>query len=271
MGHEVRRLLQGHAEVQAPGRDAADLSLPETLRGVVRDARPDVIVNAAAYTFVDRAESEPGLAHAVNAEAPRVLAEEAGRAGALLVHYSTDYVYDGTKRTPYQESDAANPLGEYGRSKLVGDEAIAATGVRHVILRTGWVYGLRGRNFLLTMLRLFAERDEVRVVNDQHGAPTSSSFVGEATVRAVQSGLDGRSSGVYHVAAAGQTTWFGFAEAIRAAQGSHTRVVPIATSEYPTPARRPAWSVLDCSRFARDAGVTPKSWSEQLVAVLHQL
>ena len=174
VGGEVQRLLEGRAEVVAPPESQPDFRDADALRSAVRAAQPTVIINAAAYTAVDRAESEPDVAHAVNAVAPGVLAEEGARLGALFIHYSTDYVFDGTKRAPYVETDIAAPLGEYGRSKLEGERRVLAAGGRSVILRTRWVYGPRGSNFLLTMLRLFAERDEVRVVDDQVGAPTSA-------------------------------------------------------------------------------------------------
>lgn len=214
VGGEVLRLLEGRAAVTAPSEADVDLADERALRAAVRGARPEVLVNAAAYTAVDRAESEPEVAFAVNGQAPGVLAEEATRLGALLVHYSTDYVFDGAKGTPYLEADQPAPLGVYGRSKLEGERRVAAAGGRHVILRTSWVYGPRGQNFLLTMLRLFAERDEVRVVDDQIGAPTTSRFVAEATVRVIAASPPAERGGVFHVTAGGRTSWHGFAQRI---------------------------------------------------------
>jgi dTDP-4-dehydrorhamnose reductase len=181
VGTEVARELGGRAEVIAHDRATLDLAKPPDITARVREARPDVIVNCAAYTAVDRAESEPGLAHAVNGVAPGILGEAAKAAGALLVHYSTDYVFDGTKRAAYVESDATNPLSAYGRTKLEGEQAIARSGCRHVILRTSWVYGPHGANFMLTMLRLAATRDELRIVDDQRGAPTSARAIARLT------------------------------------------------------------------------------------------
>ncbi len=235
-----------------------------------RAQRPAVIVNAAAYTAVDKAEADFASALAVNGRAPGILAEEAKRMGALLVHYSTDYVFDGSKRSPYGEDDATGPLNAYGRSKLAGERAIAECGCRHFVFRTSWVYGPRGRNFLATMLALAATRDELRVVDDQRGAPTSSLFLAEATAKALlripASGVD---SGIYHLSAAGETTWAGFARAIFSRASGRPgfrrpRVLPVSTSEYPTPARRPSYSVLSNSKFANAFGFEPTPWEVQL-------
>jgi dTDP-4-dehydrorhamnose reductase len=254
VGYELERCLQGLGEVVAPGRERLDLSDLAQVRDVVRALRPGLIVNAAAYTAVDRAESEPALAHVVNAEAPGVLAEEARRLGAALVHFSTDYVFDGSKDGPYVESDAAAPLNVYGRTKLLGEQAIAATGAAHLILRTSWVYGMRGHNFLLTMLRLARERGELRVVSDQHGAPTWSRTVAQTTADILSQARRGgdwwaENGGLYHLSCQGQTTWHGFAEAIMEASSNSTPVIPISTNEFPTPARRPRNSTLDASRL----------------------
>jgi dTDP-4-dehydrorhamnose reductase len=255
VGYELERCLQGLGEVVAPGRERLDLSDLAQVRDVVRALRPGLIVNAAAYTAVDRAESEPALAHVVNAEAPGVLAEEARRLGAALVHFSTDYVFDGSKDGPYVESDAAAPLNVYGRTKLLGEQAIAATGAAHLILRTSWVYGMRGHNFLLTMLRLARERGELRVVSDQHGAPTWSRTVAQTTADILAQARRGggdwwvENGGLYHLSCQGQTTWHGFAEAIMEASSNPTPVIPISTNEFPTPARRPRNSTLDSSRL----------------------
>jgi dTDP-4-dehydrorhamnose reductase len=241
----------------------------------VRAARPAVVINAAAYTAVDRAESEPDLAHAVNAVAPGVLADEAARLGALFVHYSTDYVFDGTKRAPYVETDIPAPLGVYARSKLEGERRVLEAGGRSVILRTSWVYGPRGNNFLLTMLRLFAEREEVRVVDDQVGAPTTARYLAEATLRVVEVDPAAGACGLFHVTAGGHTSWCGFARRILALDRRPAkrclRVVPIATGEYPTPARRPAWSVLDSARFGAAFDFAQRPWETLLEETLAEI
>jgi dTDP-4-dehydrorhamnose reductase len=290
VGADVARALEGRAEVVALDRAALDLARPEAIVRCIRDAKPRLIVNAAAYTAVDRAESEADLAHAVNARAPGVIAEEARRSGALLVHYSTDYVFDGSKAGPYVEADATGPLSVYGETKLEGERAVAASGCAHVILRTSWVYAPRGRNFLLTMLRLAETRDEIRVVDDQRGAPTASLELARATAELFATAGDARplreadlervaaASGVYHATASGETTWYGFARAIfedasaRALEGLRVpRLVPIPTSEYPTPARRPANSVLSSELLARTFGVRLAHWRDGLARVLSVL
>jgi dTDP-4-dehydrorhamnose reductase len=271
VGHDVASLLGPTHELITPSRAAADLDRPETLRDVVRDARPDIIVNAAAYTAVDQAESDRETARTVNALAPRVLAEEARRLDAQLVHYSTDYVFDGDSAEPYLETDPTGPLNVYGRTKLEGERAIAAAGGRWIILRSGWVYAPRGHNFLLTMRRLFLEREEVRVVSDQTGTPTSSRTLADATRRVIASSAEG----LYHVAAAGHTTWHGFASRILQRDrrpGRRCRaVVPITTAEYPAAAKRPRFSVLDTTRFEKDFGLSPVPWQDQLDALLTEL
>ena len=262
MGWELERTLAPLGEVIASDRSTLDLADLDTVRRVVREVKPEIIVNAAAYTAVDRAESEPELAMQVNGIAPGVLAEEAKRLGALLVHYSTDYVFDGTKDAPYIESDVPNPINAYGRSKLAGERAIEATGASNLILRTSWVYGPRGKNFLLTMLRLANERDELRVVNDQRGTPTSAIALAAATAQMLLRRAD--ANGMYHLTAAGDTTWFGFAEAIleraRSRLDRVPRLVAITTAEFVTPAKRPANSVLDCSKASRRLGVQLADW-----------
>lgn len=283
VGAEVARELAGRAEVIAHDRSTLDLAHPGEIVERVREARADVIVNAAAYTGVDAAESDVDAAHAVNAMAPGVLGEEAKRAGALLIHFSTDYVFDGCKGAPYVEADAARPLGIYGRTKLEGERAVASSGCRHLVLRTSWVYGPRGKNFLLTMLRLGAVRRELRVVDDQRGAPTSSRSLArlvrelldrdgdmDAITRAEVDHL-GAASGLYHATAGGTTTWFGFAEAIfdeAARQGRLAapapRLVAIATRDYPTPAKRPANSVLSSARLESAFGVRIPDWRRGL-------
>ena len=269
VGWELERSLAPLGEVTSLGRADLDLRDAARIREAVRAAGPDAIVNAAAYTAVDKAESERDAAFAVNAAAPGVLAEEARREGAFLVHYSTDYVFDGAKATPYVEDDATNPLNVYGASKLAGERAIAATGCRHLILRTSWVYGPRGSNFMLTMLRLARERAELRVVDDQVGAPTSSSAIARATASALARAIRSPElAGLYHLAAAGETSWCGFARAIFQQAGVATPVVPIRTEEYPTPARRPRNSRLDCSRLRNALGVTLAPWQAGLAEAM---
>jgi dTDP-4-dehydrorhamnose reductase len=248
-------------------RSALDLTDAAAIRARVRESRPDAIVNAAAYTAVDRAETEPDLAFATNGVAPGVLAEEAKRLGALLVHYSTDYVFDGTKVEPYIEDDTPNPLSVYGRSKLEGERAIQASGCRHLILRTSWVYSDRGHNFLLTMLRLGAERPELRVVDDQRGAPTWARDIAAATVKLLAS----PPGGLFHLTASGETTWHGFAcEVMR--QAVLTPVVHrIRSDEYKTAARRPANSVLDNGRLRAAAGIVTPPWEESLARCLAEI
>lgn len=264
LGRELKRSLACLGEVTPCDRQSLDLADTDRLRSVLRAAQPDVIVNAAAYTAVDQAETDPAAANAINSIAPGVLAEEAKRLGALLIHYSTDYVFDGAKPAPYSEADAVNPLSAYGRSKLDGEQRIAATGVRHLILRTSWVFGLHGANFLKTMLRIGRERAELRVVADQVGAPTWSRHLADATA-ALLARRDG-ANGLYHLAAAGETSWHGYAEAIftearRAGLIDRVPMVhPITTAEYPLPAPRPANSRLDCSRLAREFNLTLPDW-----------
>ncbi|MGZ3184505.1 MAG: dTDP-4-dehydrorhamnose reductase [Telluria sp.] len=255
VGHELERSLQGLGEVVAVDRGRMDLANLDQVREVVRAVRPHLIVNPAAYTAVDKAEAEPELARTVNALAPEVMAREAKALGAALVHYSTDYVFDGSKPGAYVETDPTNPLNVYGRTKLEGEQAIAASGVPHLILRTSWVYGMRGKNFLLTMLKLGKEREELRVVDDQHGAPTWARTIADTTaLMLAQARADdwwAHNSGIYHLSSRGQTTWCGFTRAILAAAGSSCRVTPIGTADYPTPARRPANSVMNADKLER--------------------
>jgi dTDP-4-dehydrorhamnose reductase len=279
VGWELCRVLAAQGEVLACTRAEADLAEPAGLRELVRRTAPDAIVNAAAYTAVDRAESEPALAQRVNGEAPAVLAEAARRSGALLIHYSTDYVFDGSKAAPYVESDPPAPLGVYGRSKLAGEQAVREAGGAHLVLRTSWVYGLRGHNFLLTILRLAREREELRVVADQVGTPNWSRLLAEATgvlvgrMLALPAEERRERSGLYHLTSAGEATWHAFAEAIltldphRSEQRAR-RVVPIPSSEYPLPAKRPANSRLDGSALARDFGLRPVHWRTALELAL---
>jgi len=274
VGYELERALAPLAEVHAFGREQLDLTDSNAVVARTREIRPEVIVNAAAYTNVDEAERDRGRAMQVNVTAPGLLAAEAREIGALLVHYSTDYVFDGSKTTPYTEDDPPNPQSVYGESKLAGEKAIQSAGGKYLILRTGWVYGARGRNFLLTILRLARERDELRVVNDQVGAPTPAHAVAAATADVLRA-HGAAASGLFHVAAGGQTTWFGFAEAIldlaRTRLPHLPRVVPISAVEYAAPAARPANSVLDCAKAATMLGVRIAHWRACLDEVWRQL
>ncbi len=262
VGWELEHSLAPLGEVIATDRAALDLANADAIGRAVREAKPELIVNAAAYTAVDKAEAQAELAMRINGVAPGVLAEEARRLGALLVHYSTDYVFDGAKRAPYLESDAPNPINLYGRSKLAGEQAIAASGARHLILRSSWVYGLRGRNFLLAILQRAQSGAALRVVDDQIGAPTWCRQIAEATARIVAARTD--VGGTYNLSAGGETTWCGFARAIVALAGIETVVQPIATADYPTAAERPRYSVLDGARLARDCGISLPDWRDGL-------
>jgi dTDP-4-dehydrorhamnose reductase len=255
-------------ELTVTTRRDCDLTDVESLRLLVRRAQPDVIVNAAAYTAVDKAESNRERCFAVNATAPAAMAAEAVALGAKLVHYSTDYVFDGSKTTPYVEEDPTGPRNVYGASKLAGERGIAEAGGEFLILRTSWVYSNHGANFLKTMLRLRAERPELRIVADQHGAPTSADAIAEATVR-ILTGNNAWVSGLCHMTAAGATTWYGFAKAIFArAEGPTPSLIPIATADYLTPAARPANSVLSNDKFAGSFGFRLPAWEQQLEAVM---
>lgn len=278
VGHALRRSLTTLGEVVATARDgllddgraceALDLSDLDAIAPLVGRVRPDAIVNAAAYTAVDRAEDETELAFRINAQAPERLAAVCAQRGVPLVHYSTDYVFDGRGTRPYREDDATAPLGVYGRSKLAGEGAIARSGAEHLILRTAWVYGLYGSNFLRTMLRLGAERDELRVVADQRGCPTPAWLIAEATAAVLRRGI--AEPGIRHLVASGETTWHGFADAIfdeAIAQGLIARrpvVKPIATADYPTRAARPAYSVLDTLRLRAEYGLEVPDWRTAL-------
>ena len=264
-------------------RSQLNLADQNAIRHAVQTIKPDLIINPAAYTAVDKAESEPELAYAINAVAPQVLAEEAARVGARLIHFSTDYVYAGTKVGAYVEEDATQPLSVYGKSKLAGEDAIRSTGLQHLIFRTSWVYGAYGKNFLNTILRLAAERDELRIVADQLGAPTSSTSIANA-VLAVMGHWQNELVGTYHMVNAGQTTWHGFAMAIveeynriQMAHGlpllkaSPENIHAISTQQYPTPAVRPANSCLDCTKLATDFSVRLPDWHVALIAELQAL
>lgn len=276
VGWELMRTLAPLGRITGVDFPEVDLARPDSLREVLARTRPAAILNAAAYTAVDRAETEPDLARQINADAPELLAREARRLGAWLVHYSTDYVFDGTKPTPYVEDDPPAPLNAYGRSKLAGDQAVMAAGGAYLIFRLCWVYGGRGQNFLRTILRLATSRDELRVVNDQHGCPTWSRLIAEATAQALGTVLrtpePARWAGLYHLACGGRTTWHGLASAIverlPAEQRRCRTVTPIPTSQYPTPARRPANSVLDCGKLERVFGLRLPDWETGLRLVL---
>lgn len=246
-------------------RAALDLENVDAIRATLREHAPDVIANAAAYTEVDRAQSERARAFAVNATAPAVMAEHARAHGTLLIHYSTDYVFDGARRTPYPESAPPRPLNVYGESKLAGEAAIRASGACALVFRTSWVYGLRGRNFLLTIRRLAATRDELRIVADQTGTPNWCRELARATATLVARGLPHlrERCGLYHLGARGAATWYDFARAI-VGEVELPRVVPITTAEYPTPARRPAYGVLDTGLFERTFGFALPDWRRSL-------
>lgn len=253
--------------------DTLDLTDNDAIVSAIRALKPDLIINAAAYTAVDQAEKEPERAHQINGIAPGVLAEEAKRCHALLIHYSTDYVFDGRKTTPYIETDPTQPLNEYGKSKRAGETAIAQTGADAIVLRTSWVYGATGRNFLLTMLRLAGEKEELRIVDDQIGVPNESDTLAGLTVALAQKGpafLKER-SGLYHFSASGQTTWFGFAQAIFANLPNPPRLVPIATSEYPAPAQRPAYGVLCARCFVETFDIAMPHWKAALESCMQRL
>jgi len=290
LGSELSRLLPALGEVIAPEQNELDLCAPEQIRQIMRSANPQLVVNAAAYTAVDAAETDEANALAVNAEAPRLLALEAKKIRAMLVHFSTDYVFDGLKKAPYVETDPPNPLNAYGRTKLAGEEAIRNSGAAHLIFRTSWVYATHGPNFLLTILRIATEREELKIVADQVGAPTCALDLAEATARILAGMIiDDQSQfaspetgGTYHITAAGQTSWYEFAKAIleearRAPQNlpwlaSATkgrpliarRVLPISTEEFHSPTSRPAYSVLSNARVNQAFGIALPDWRFEL-------
>ncbi|HVJ72581.1 MAG TPA: dTDP-4-dehydrorhamnose reductase [Casimicrobiaceae bacterium] len=269
LGAELCQALAPHGAVVATTHAELDLADPDAIVATMRRVSPALVVNAAAYTAVDLAEREGARADAVNGVAPGVLADEARRAGALLVHYSTDYVFDGMASAPYDEDAPARPLSAYGRSKLAGERAIAASGAKALVLRTSWVYGRRGKNFLTTMQRLARERHEIRVVDDQTGVPNWSRELARATSRLVAHGIPwlAERNGLYHLSAHGSTTWYGFARTLLAGVPGVT-VVPITTAEYPTPARRPSYGVLGTARFERTFGFALDDWRISLAACL---
>src|SRR5271155_3356798 len=290
LGADLQHVLPQLGDVVATDRQELDLARPDDIRRVIREVRPTFIVNAAAYTAVDPAEKDEALARAINSEAPTIMADEAKKIGAVLIHYSTDFVFDGSKNLPYDEHDQPNPINVYGVTKLAGEQGVRNSGVDHLIFRTAWVYSTRGKNFLLTILRLATQREELRVVRDQVGAPTWSREIAGATLKALEQTCNrtdritawSERSGTYHMTAGGETNWYEFAQAIlqEAAQapdsGSWLRaatngkgllvrsVIPITTAEYPTPARRPAYSVLSNSKLKRVFGIQLPDWREQL-------
>lgn len=284
VGWQLQRSLAPLGTVSAVGRERCDLADLDGLRRLIRAEKPKIIVNAAAYTAVDKAESEPELAARINAEAPGVLAEEAKRLGALLVHYSTDYVFDGRKPTPYVESDAPNPASVYGRSKLAGEQAIAAAGCRALIFRTSWVFGARGNNFVKTILRLAGEGRALRIIDDQVGSPTPAALISGVTglvlaaVRRGENAPDG--ARLYHLAAANPVSWCGFARTI-VDDASRTpgfsglpapeSIAAIGTADYPLPAPRPANSRFDCARLESDFGLEMPDWRPYLQRMLQLL
>ncbi|MDX2144509.1 MAG: dTDP-4-dehydrorhamnose reductase [Rhodospirillaceae bacterium] len=276
VGWELHRALSPLGDVVACGRKEADLSNLDGLRTVAAVANADVIVNAAAYTAVDKAETEGAQAERINHEAVAVLAAHAKRSGSILVHYSTDYVFDGTKASPYVETDATRPINFYGSTKLRGEEAIQSSGCRHLIFRTSWVYAARGGNFVRTMLRLAATRDELNVVSDQVGAPTAAELIADVTALALYRGLDG---GLYHLTAAGETSWHGFAQLVigeaqilgRALKAGPGQVKAIPTAAYPTPAKRPANSRMSTDKLRTALGITLPPWQHHARRVVAEL
>lgn len=285
VGWELLCCVQSYGNVFAVGRNPTekpsqaylDLADPDSIRSVIQEVKPHIILNAAAYTAVDKAESEPELAQAINGVAPGILAEEAKALNALLVHYSTDYVFDGTQKTPYRETDSVNPMSVYGKTKLAGEQAMQAVGGRYLILRTAWVYGMRGHNFLLTMRRLAKERDQLKVVNDQIGTPTWSRMIAEATVQILAqlhsplSQVDiATVTGIYHLTCTGKASWYEFTKAIVAQLDKQPEVLPITTAEYPTPAKRPSYSLLSNDKLATTFGLTLPNWEYALELCLAQ-
>ncbi len=276
VGRELQRILQIEGDLIAVGRPTVDLAQPDTLRSVIRENHPQIIINAAAYTAVDKAESEPELAKAINGIAPKIIAEEAEKSGAFLIHLSTDYVFDGNSSRPYQETDSTNPLSVYGETKLVGEQAIQNSCAHHFILRTAWVYGTFGKsNFVKTMLRLGAEREEIRVVADQIGSPTWAKDIADAIARILPQ-IAPEIAGIYHYTNSGVASWYDFAVTIfeEARQVGFPlkvqRIIPITTAEYPTPARRPSYSVLSCAKISTVSENYPPHWRQALRQMLKE-
>ena len=273
VGAALTQSMQGLGELIALDRAQLDLSNPDAIRTALRELQPQMIINAAAYTAVDAAESDEATAFQINAEAPRVIAEESERLGAAMIHYSTDYVFDGGKQGAWMEDDATAPLSVYGHSKLAGEQAITDVGGTHLILRTSWVYGLHGKNFLLTMLKLAESRDSLAIVDDQIGAPTWALTIADATSAIIRDAGEPAQlaalSGIYHLCAGGHTSWFGFAQAIfsHASVQRKPQLRPITTAEYPTPAQRPHNSILNTDKFRRSFGDLP-TWDDALQTCL---
>lgn len=290
VGDALKQTLAPLGQLFAPTLKELDLTDAASIRKVMRDFRPRWVVNAAAHTAVDKAESEPDLAYAINAAGPAILAEEARTLGAAFIHYSTDYVFDGTKTTPYVESDAPNPKNVYGKSKLAGEEVLSASGIAHVVFRTSWVYGATGKNFVRSILKLAREREQLRIVADQYGAPTWSFELARLTARVIEM-VESRAaeaktslyeaaepvSGIYHATGSGETTWYGFAaQAIAELQkldpsNKLATVEPISTADYPTPAQRPQNSRLDCSKLEHVFGWCMPEWQDSLAKVVAEL
>ena len=273
VGTALTQSLQGLGELIALDRAQLDLTNPDAIRTTLREIQPQIVINAAAYTAVDAAESDQAMAFQINAVAPRVMAEESERLGAALIHYSTDYVFDGGKQGAWMEDDATAPLSVYGHSKLAGEQAITDVGGTHLILRTSWVYGLHGKNFLLTMLKLAESRDSLAIVDDQIGAPTWALTIADATSAIIRDAGEPAQlaalSGIYHLCAGGHTSWFGFAQAIfsHASVQRKPQLRPITTAEYPTPAQRPHNSILNTDKFRRSFGDLP-TWDDALQTCL---
>lgn len=282
IGGAIRKVLSPSCEIFAPARTELDLGDEASIRCYVQRVRPRWIINPAAYTAVDKAESEPHLAHAINAEAPRIFGEEARKLDASVVHFSTDYVFDGKSPRPYLETDGTTPINVYGRTKLAGEQGLAESGARHFILRTSWVYGATGKNFLLSILRLATQRaacgEPLRIVDDQHGAPTWSHDLARLTAHILATAPNlGVASGTYHATATGETTWHGFASTAianfskRNPLAQFAELVPIPSAEYPTPAARPGNSRLNSSKLAETFQFTFPHWSVSLASVVSRL
>jgi dTDP-4-dehydrorhamnose reductase len=288
VGRELLETLKSLGDVVAPERATMDLANAASIRETIRRVRPRWIVNSGAYTAVDRAESEPDLAYAINAEAVKIIGEEASSLGAGVIHFSTDYVFDGLANEPYVETDAVGPVSVYGASKLAGEKALAESAAGHMIFRTSWVYGAKGKNFLLTILKVARERETLKIVADQHGAPTWSRDLARMTAQVIEQceaaaqskgmkGVLSDASGIYHAAGSGETTWFGFAaEAVQLQQARApgvrlAAVEAVQTAQYPTPAKRPSNSRLNCSKLTEQFGWTMMDWRDSLCEVLSEL
>lgn len=274
LGQELKMNLSAIGDLQAYGRDQVDLTNQESITQAIRSFNPNCIVNAAAYTAVDQAESEPALASKINAEAVSIIASEAKKTNALFIHYSTDYVFDGKKAQPYHEKDQTNPISVYGQSKLAGEEAIAKSGCKHLIFRTTWVIGAHGNNFAKTIFRLAKEREQLKIINDQHGVPTTTNLISKVTAAAIHS-LDSIPwpSGIYHLSPKGQTTWYGIAKTLldlakeRDVTLAIKSILPITTLEYPTPASRPSNSLLSTNKLEQVLNFELPYWQDELAIV----